>query len=267
MGLKLSRALCALVVAAIATTALPSRAAIPLSGSVVERSAPIRIASCSVDADEATFVPHVLFTDQLAKPITSATVVFEFLDTAGVPLVRVAVVVPAGRTSLPTFPAGATSVACALERATFKDGTTFVYGGSQKSAATGAIVGGALAIGAAAAIVAGSRKTSGGAGANAAASATPMPGPTSTALSTPTPTPFPTAPAPATPRPTASPAPTATPLPGATPTPIRTSSPAPLATQHAIIATPIPAPVTPRPAPPTRLPVPPQPPMPRGHAR
>ena len=261
----LTRTFAALAVAAIATTALPSRAAIQLSGSVVERSAPIRIAACSVEADEATFVPRVLFTDQLAKPIASAIVIFEFLDTSGAPLVRVPAVIPGGRSALPAFPAGATSVTCALERAAFKDGSTFVYGAASNpnGPAIGAIVGGALAIGAAAAVVAGGRKSSGGTPANAAP--TPSASPGTTATPAPTATPFPTA----TPVPTATPAPTATPVPGSSPTPIRTSSPAPLATQHAPVVPPTARPTalaTRMPAP-SAPPAPPQSVVPRGHER
>lgn len=235
MARNLTRTFGALVVAAIATTALPSRAAVQLSGSVVARSAPIRIASCSVEADEATFVPSVVFTDQLVKPIASAIVVFEFQDTSGSPLVRVAASIPGGRTALPAFPAGATGVTCALERATFKDGSTFVYSPAQNGPGIGAIVGGALAIGAAAAIAAGSRKSSGSPAATAGATNAPT----------------------ATPTPRATPVPTPTPAPTATPAPGTTSSPAPLAVKRAGVAQPIPAPVVPRP---TAI-------VPRGHER
>jgi len=247
-----ARAFGAITIVALAAAALPLRAAMTLPGTVVERGAPARIATCSADADEVSFVPHVAFADG-GKRVTTATVLFTFVDQALAPLVSVAVETPVGRSALPTFPAGATAVTCALESAKFADGSRYAFTPAAAAPSLGGIVGGAAAAGAAAAIFAGRR------GSGAAAPGTP--GVPATAPTVPVlpiaptsgPTPIASFGPPALPTPiaTLAPPPFATPFPVSsvvppfgppvTPAPGRTASPAPLATSRAGLLTPPPA--------------------------
>ncbi|GAC1441062.1 MAG: hypothetical protein NVS2B8_07500 [Vulcanimicrobiaceae bacterium] len=229
MAMHSSRTFGAFTMLAVIATALPSRAAVTLPGTVVERGGPVQIAACNAEADEVTFVPHVEFSNQLAKPVVQATVNFGFVDSTGAPLVHVAVVIPATKpTNFPLFPAGARGVTCALDRATFRDGTTYAVAPPPAGPNVAAAAGAALVVGGLAAAVAGHRGTSGA----AAPGDVLPPAPPSTTPPGATPT-SPASGQPMNPTPVAppSPPPTATPMPGPpppTPGPGRTASPAPL---------------------------------------